>query len=528
MSHVQDPSFFHRAIVRSSTTIGATRIATAVLGLVTVPVIISKLGVTGFGVWESILAIATLVTTWQGTVTGTLMWRMSGEYGAGRKHAIPEIVRFGVATSLGLFLVLVPSAFVFENELIPLIHIPSAFRLEIREVFPLLVGLLTLTGVADTLDASINVSQRAGTTSTITAGALTTNYLIAIIGLLNGLHFFALLTGQAAGLAVRITAGSFISSRLNGRIKLSPALPSRVEGASLRYGALLAVGYISSALRDQTDKLILALFGTPLLVGYYGVAVRLASLLTELSKLFYVPLLTAAGALNAMGNWSAIKQLYGTAMRVFPLATGALLILIGGMAQQFVMLWLGKSTPPIVPFIYILLLGNVTAVTLTGPGTSICRGVGRVEIETGYVVTNLISNVVLTVLLVKTIGAFGTVVASGATWAISSIVFLFLLHRKLDLPVARSRDAIFLLAIATAIAIALKVLVPVTIGTQDRFDASASILLIGLPAVALYVSGAILSRLAPTELLHIPWRFIVTRFSKLQQRWVVARQRQPD
>jgi O-antigen/teichoic acid export membrane protein len=271
---------------------------------------------------------------------------------------------------------------------------------------------------------------------------------------------------------------------------------------------LLAIGFVSSVLRDQTDKIVLALFGSALLVGYYGIAVRLASLLNEVSRLFYLPLLNAAGALNATGAWSAIQELYGTAMRLVPLATGILLIVVGGLANQVITLWIGTPTPAVIPFLLILLLGNVAAVTLTGPGTSICRGIGRVEIETAYVLTNLVGNIVLTILLVHAIGAFGTVIASSVTWAVSSIVFLILLHRRLALPVARSQSAVLALVAAAAIAMALVATIPPSLGTQSRASALLSIIVLGIPSAFIYLVFAFWLGLVPREAPRIASRWI--------------------
>jgi O-antigen/teichoic acid export membrane protein len=504
-----------RALLKNGVTIGSVRIVTAALGLLTVPVIVAKLGITGFGVWESMIALGTFATTFQGTVTGTLMWRMAHEYGAGRKHEIPRIVQLGVASSLTLFLLLAPLAWLFGSIVVRTLHIPAAFAEPVRHIFPVLIGILALTGTADALDAAINANQRAGTTSMIAAAGLAAHYLVTIGALVMGLGFWALVAGQASSLSVRVVVGSIVTTRLNGRVSLLPTVPRSIDKASLRYGALLAVGLVSAVLRDQTDRLVLAFFGSALLVGYYGIALRLASLVTEVSRLFYIPLQNAAGALSGLGDWAAIQGLYNMAMQLLPLATGSLLIVIGGLSNQLITLWLGTPTPSVTPFLLILLLGNVTAVTLTGPGSAICRGIGRVEIETGYVLVNLVANVILTVLLVSTIGAFGTVVASSAAWAASSLVFLFILHRKLDLPLVRSRNAVLALALTAGIAMTLSHFTPSGFGTQSRGRAVMALIGLGTPAVLVYLSLAFGLRLIPSSALRVPVRLARDRVSSL-------------
>ena len=60
--------------------------------------------------------------------------------------------------------------------------------------------------------------------------------------------------------------------------------------------------------------------------------------------------------------------------------------------------------PEAAPIPSPLLGGNTVAVILTGPGTALCKGIGRVGIETVYVMINLTLNLTLTVLLVIWVG----------------------------------------------------------------------------------------------------------------------------
>ena len=102
----------------------ATRIVTAALSLATIPVVIDRLGLIDFGIWEALLAFASLAVILQTAVSGTLVWRISDAYGQGDAATIHRMTGLGVAASLGLFLLLWPPP---ALQLPPVLLLPVLF-----------------------------------------------------------------------------------------------------------------------------------------------------------------------------------------------------------------------------------------------------------------------------------------------------------------------------------------------------------------------------------------------------------------
>jgi len=266
-----------------------------------------------------------------------------------------------------------------------------------------------------------------------------------------------------------------------------------------RYSGLLTVGSVAAALRDQTDKIILASLASPAWVAYYGIAARLSGVVMEIIRLFYVPLLTAVGALNAIGDWEGVRRIYGKVMSVVSVVTGVLLVVLAGLTETLVVLWIGYPIPEVTVLLWFLILGSATAAMLTGPGTALCRGCGRVEIETTYLILNLVLNLVLTVVLVLAIGAVGSAVATGTTWAISSVMFLFVLHKNLDLPTVASKRAAATALLAAAVATSVHWTLNLVGLPQGRREAFTTATLLGSAGLLTY-----LGLLASFGLLSIP------------------------
>jgi len=471
--------------------------ATASLSLVVIPVVVARLGVAGYGTWEAIIACATLAAMFQGALTGTMVWRTSQAFGARDFEEIRRVVRVGVGATLALGGVLWPAGWVLRHGVVGLLRVPDALRADASMVFPVVVGLMLLGGLPETLEAVVNGCQRSGLVTLIGAGALLVNYCVVITAMLFGLGLWSLALGQGVGLLARLAGAYVAARRLAGAVTLVPGLPRRADLSSARYSGLMTVGFVSAALRDQTDKLVLSSLASTTWVGYYSIAARLANLVIEVVRFFYMPMLTAVGALHAISDWAGIRQLYSQMMAVVSGLAGAVIVVVAGLSGPLVVLWMGRPIPEVTPMLLLLLTGTASAVILTGPGTALCRGVGRVGIETTYVVVNLVANFVLTVILVLTVGPIGTVIASGSTWAVCAVLFAVVLHRRLPLPVEATRRAGYTALLAAALAFAVSMISARAGVPATREAALGTLLLYGSTVVLVYSAVAFGLRLLP-------------------------------
>ncbi len=426
------------------------RVVTASTSLIVVPFIRNKLGWAGYGTWEAVMAIVAVCIMFQGAVTGTLLWRMSQAFGLQDFPTMRRMVRIGVLAILVIFCLLTPLMWLTSPAMVGSMHIPLEYTKQVTWVLPCIVGATIFSGINDVMGMAITGCQRTGSVTTIQAIALVTNYVTAIILLQFGFAFQSLLIGAVGSFVLSFFAYFYLANKLVGGVSLLPALPTGAELKSMsRYGGLLMVGSISQGLRDQTDKLVLARFASTAWVGYYGIAARLAYLVMEVARFFYVPLQTASGAMHAADNWPGVRRLYANMMVLVAVVAGTVTVIVAGFHERLIVMWIGSSTPQSGTMVLILIAGNASAVILTGPGTAICRAIGKVWVETSYVCINLFGNLLLTFVLVVTIGPIGTVIASGSTWAVSAVAFTFILHRVIDLPKEATAKARWMVVLAT-------------------------------------------------------------------------------
>jgi O-antigen/teichoic acid export membrane protein len=429
----------------------AARIVTATLSLGTIPVVISRLGVAAFGTWEALVALASVASVFQTAISGALVWRISEAFGRGDPAEIRRLVRIGGGTVCVIFLAVWPFAWILREPVVRFLGI-STHAADAIGMFPVIVAFVLLAGLSEVMESVVSGCQRTGLVNVAGAAAHTLNYATVIVLVLLGWGLWSLVLGQAIAFVIRF-AGAWLSARVSfGAVSLVPLLPRRADLSMASYSGLLMVGSLSSLLRDQTDKIVLASLASPLWVGYYGIAVRLSTLVLEIIRFFYLPILTAVAALNAMQDWEGVRRMYSRLMAMVSVVTGLIVVLVLGLADHITIMWIGRPLPEVTSLLWWLMAGSAAAAMLTGPGTAICRGIGRVAIETTYLTVNLCLNLALTISLVLLMGPVGTAIATGATWALSSILFLVVLHSRVDLPVEASRRAAITAALAAILA----------------------------------------------------------------------------
>jgi O-antigen/teichoic acid export membrane protein len=323
--------------------------------------------------------------------------------------------------------------------------------------------------------------------------------------LLAGGSLNALLWGMIAGFSAILVISYVTASSLCGRVCLWPLWPGRQDLAVLApFAGLLLLSNLTLVLRDNTDKILLASLGSPTMAGQFAIAQRFSSIIMQMGWTVCLPLTASVGSLYAARNWTAIRQLYSHVSTWLVVATGLAGFLICTLREPLLVLWLGEDQPQAHGYLVMLVFGVTSALAFTGAGVALVKGVGRPGLETAYMVITLALIVITKPLLIAVLGAVGCVISSAASWCLGGICFLFMLHRRLDLPreILTRSIGIFLVTIAaSAISWALTSRHPMS--SSGRPEAAMLLTAAMLPLVACYLGLLSLFRLIPTPLSMI-------------------------
>jgi O-antigen/teichoic acid export membrane protein len=496
-------------LIQNSAAIFMSRLVSAGISFASIPFIISELGISGYGVWETTTALCAIVTLLQAPVNGALHWQASKAYGSGDTLAMQRLAGIGLTLHIAIAIFFIPLYWLYKGWLLSIFNVTEDLHDQAARIIPVMATLFIAGGSADSFASILDGCQKTGISAFIrTIGHVVFN-AVAIFSVSLGHGLNSLVFAQGSLLV--LTSLLFVKGarRECKGLRLAPVMPLRMErNTILRYGGTLVVGNLFMALRDQTDKLVFAAFASSRLVGYYGLASRLAGLVLEICRFVYTPIISAAGALAARNDQKALDRLYILSMTYIAVVTGALTVLLAALHERLLIAWVGLTSPEMTTILFILLAGNLVAIAFAGPGTAVCRGTGHVDIELRYVSVSLLLNLALTVILVHLIGALGTVIASSLSWMAGSVIFVVLLHRRTTL----SDEVVW-----KSIRIQGAVVATTAIGwwgsgllaiPADRFFAFGSFLLLVLPVIAIYCSFLLLFSVVQIGMIAQHWEYI--------------------
>jgi len=403
--------------------------------IVAVPFLMEGLGSTAFGVWESLVAAASIVTTFQVVISGTLIWRVSAAYGRDDIDDIRRLLQVGVASALASVVVVTPITWFFSEPILGYLRIDGESLILSRNLLPTIVAVMLLGGVNEALTAVHVGFQKSGRASIIQSlGIVTTNGL-AISLIFAGFGVEALLYGMIAGLIMTFAALYLSARHVCGELSLTPTLPSRRDIVEIGpFSGLLFVSSLAIVFRDHTDKIVLATSASSSAVAYFAMAQRLVLAIAQVCAVFIIPFTASVGALGAAGRYQEAGRLYANVGTGLAVVVGLLTVMLCTLHHSVFVLWVGHTEPDASLYLTILLVGYSSALILGGAGAGYVKGRGRAGLETAYSVVTLIGTLALKPILIHFLGPTGAATASAVAWTAGALLFVVLIHKFLQPP----------------------------------------------------------------------------------------------
>lgn len=424
-----------RRLLRNSATMMVSKIISAAISLLMVPVVISRLGIVGYGIWEAVLAVAMIGAMFQNAITGTLLWKAAREYAAGEVGAVTRTLQLGLTLIVAELVAVLPVTWVFRLQILDILQVPRDHSATIEYVVPAAVLAVVWGGVSESIGAIVSACQDAGSLALSQAVSQLINYAVVIACLTTGVGLLSLPIGMVVGAAFTTGTLFFVGRKLLGRITLAPCLPSAAEVRALwPYMRSMMVGSMAITMRGQVTKVLTAAVASPAWTGYYGIASRLASTILLMLSFFSLPAVSAFGALHAREQFPALKTLYVRLVVIVSVCAGAVTVLVAGLHDRLMIVWLGEYIQEVAPILVLLVCTNTVVTMLTGIGSSLCKGIGRPDLETRYVVVGLALNLAFLPVGIALMGAMGAVAAGAVSYVVSAFYFVVIVQTQFELP----------------------------------------------------------------------------------------------
>jgi O-antigen/teichoic acid export membrane protein len=226
--------------------------------------------------------------------------------------------------------------------------------------------------------------------------------------------------------------------------------PRRVHRDSLKYvvhfGRLVQLQSMLAIFQVSVDRLAALSLINASAAGLLDVAKKWPASLSSIPTAFFAALLPAASHVDAASDRSTrlrnLQTLYLSGARYSNLCTAAFSSAMAFWAVPILHVWLGPALPmrdSLIPLFVVFSIAMQFHM-LTGPGTSIFRGMGRVYEEFNYSIPNLLL-LAVTLPLSRWIEGrwtpFGIGAAVGVATAVSACVLMGRVLFVLDLKLTR-------------------------------------------------------------------------------------------
>ena len=474
-----EKSLSHRVAVNASA-LAAVRVASSLIGVVSVGVSTRYLGVDAFGALTAAIAFQAVATTLNEIGLSTIGAREIAKRPEDTQRIAGTLITAGLGFSV----------------LAGVVGLGIAFALYGRggdeltwQAIPLLLLTLPLAAPSGAVSAVLVARQQAALAALgAVAGTVVTLAGVVIAAELDA-GFTALVLAYVAA-AVAHTA--VMVALAAGKVRLRPSRDRALTTRLIRWALPLGAATIVHSLYWRIDLILLSLLSSDAQVALYGLAYRVVDALVALPGFVTITLLPEFSRLVQQPG--RFEQAVEKGFRVFLVAAAAVIALFVAFASEIVEVVGGEDFQDSAHVLQILMIG-VALIYLSSIFGHAFTAQNRQRELLWLSLVLLPSNVALNLLLIPAWGATGAAAAFAATELVH-LTGIMLLYRRFGRVPRPKRWAGVLVAVAAVALVGLAKLLP----PISHADPVLVLLVGGSAAAALYVATLYALGSMPPEL----------------------------
>ena len=481
----------------------AARVINMTRGVVLVPFLLAHIGLQAYGIWTT----AFILVSYVGITTmgfSSVYMKYAAEFQARREFdRLNSLLSTGLAITVPLCTAIFIAFYLGWNGYAHWLHLPSAHAADGREAILIVLGVflssIAFNGFGDVLAGCQQIAP---------------TQVFLMLGLLVEFGLILLLVSHGRGirgLAEAYLARTLVDDGLTiwwawrklDWLHLSPRL---VRRESIRYvlhfgGMVQFQSFLDIFLSYFERVAALGLIGVAA-AGLMDVAKKWQNAFSSVPMAFFYALLPAASHVDAASSEAErkgnLRKLYLSSSRHSNLCTVAFVAVVAWWSSPILHVWLGNQLPKgqmLGPLFVAFSIGMQWHM-LTGPGTSMFRGMGRVYEEFSYSIPNVIL-LAVTLPAARMIQGRWTALGIGIAVTVATILSASILMGRvlfvLDLKLTQYlREVIVPGVVPYCVAGVLAWPVCRAVAASGRWTGAALILAFGIAYVA--ISAAILFR----------------------------------
>lgn len=425
-------------IIRSVMFGGLRYVLVAPIPFVMTPLILHRIGVSGYGTWAVFLAINALTSLADLGLVGTLSKFVAEYYARKDFVALARLLNSGLSLFLVLDFVIGAALWIatplFVRSLFHGSSVPNAELVSLLRFFQILIAANILSQLFASVTSGL---QRLDLTHMMGAANAIMCAVFSAILLLRGFGLRGLVFGYVGSGVLTIVLYLILVRRLLPQVAWNPLRFDRAEARKMfGYSLRLYITQAAVAVHNQTEKVLLATLVGVSSAGLYDIASDVALKVRGVIGLILSPVLPAASELNALGDESRMKELYYRTHKYLALVGIPLVFYVAAISHRFVELWIGPKLTIVALPLSVLLAVNFFNLA-TGPGFLIFAGGGNMRPGLESALLAIFLNLILSLGLIYKFGFNGAVMGTAVALILASAYFMVVFHRQTKYPISR-------------------------------------------------------------------------------------------
>jgi O-antigen/teichoic acid export membrane protein len=421
----------------------AARVGYLVSRVLIPPFVLARLGLETYGLWST----AFILVSYLGVGTfgiSSVYVKYVAEYAArGETHKANSILSTGMVVSTVVSVALFAMLALGWAHVRAWLNIPVHLQHAAHDVILVVVAIFLCDIATSVFRDSMSGVQKIAEVQAIWVVCYSVEAVLIFYLVGTGHGIMGLAEAFLVRTALSIVLSAAIAYRILPWLRISPRLFSR---ASLRtllgFGGVVQLGAIISIGLNTAERIIAAPLIGLSAVGLLDISDKLPQMASSIPFAFAGAFLPAASYLNgglagtAEDRRRAVVKLYLKGARYMNLASAALAGLLATASGPILAVWMGKVYPG-TAFLMSIFAVQQQIHLLTGPGTSILKGIGQPREEFFYSVPNVIVLAVAVPLSRLILGRWSVVGLGSAVVAatiLSAIGFIVHANRILAIP----------------------------------------------------------------------------------------------
>jgi O-antigen/teichoic acid export membrane protein len=409
------------------------------------PFVVAHIGLEAYGLWASVFILVSYVGMSTLGISNAYVKFIANYMAQGETEKANALLSTGVSATLIIGSVLFGITILGLSRVIHLLKVPLALQADARMVLLSVVGIFLLDLALCCFDDALTGCQRTAEVQTIWA----------ISYLAETALIFALITkgfgirGLAYAFVIRTLLANVLSAVVAYRklswLHLSPRRCSREAGSRLMsFGGVAQLqGLLAIALNSIERAIAAPLIGLDA-AGLLDIGKKLPSMAASIPSAFASAFMPAAaylhgGLAGTQEGREAIAKLYLKGARYMNLSAAYICGFLATSSVPILLVWMGKLYPGTALLLVLFSLSTQVHL-MTGPGTSMLKGMGRLGQEFVYSLSN-VAALAITLPASRLIVGSWTVVGIGCAVAsatvASAIIFISWANHLLGIPARR-------------------------------------------------------------------------------------------